>query len=153
MSPDERAVRADLQSERFQLGVDGGRWRLLWLEWPVGLFAVTAAERAGSPIEYALRVDFSGYPQRAPTATPWDVDRNERLATDKRPKGCRVGRVFRTNWEKGQALYAPWDRVALEGHPNWASEHTVYAWHPQRDIAFFLGCVYELLNDDDYIGV
>ena len=153
MAPDERAVRADLRSARFQLGVDGGRWRLLSFDWPVGLFAVAAADRAGSPVEYALRVDFSGYPQRAPTATPWDVDCNELLSADKRPKGYRVGRVFRCNWNDGQALYAPWDRVALEGHPNWANDHVIFAWHAQRDIAFFLGCVYELLNDDDYTGV
>ena len=153
MMPDERAVREDLRSARFQLGVDSGRWRLLSFEWPVGLFAVAAAERPGSPVECVLQIDFSEYPQRAPTATPWDLDRNDQLSSDQRPKGHRVGRVFRCDWKDGKALYAPWDRVALEGHSNWASEHAVYAWHPRRDIAFFLGCVHDLLNDDDYTGV
>ena len=153
MAPDERAVREDLRSARFQLGVDGGRWRLLSFEWPVGFFAVAAAERPGSPVEYVLRIDFSGYPQHAPTATPWDLDCNDQLSADERPKGQHVGHVFRTDWNHGQALYAPWDRVALEGHSNWVNDHVVYAWHPRRDIAFFLGCVYDLLNDDDYTGV
>ena len=150
--PDERAVRADLASPRFRAGVDAGMWRLVSFEWPVGVFVVAAAERDNSPPEYALRIDLTGYPQQAPTATPWDLNLGAALTAEGRPKGERVGHVFRSDWEHGQALYAPWDRTALQSHVEWPTTHSTYAWHPGRDVAFFLTCVHDLLNDDEYLG-
>lgn len=152
-SPDELAVRADLDSGVFQSGVDDRRWRLVELEWPIGVFAVSAAPRADSPAEFGLRIDLSGYPQQAPTAEPWSIERRERLTASERPKGERAADVFRSDWEQGRALYAPWDRVGLAAHGEWAGQHRNYTWHPGRDLAFFLRCVYDLLNDDDYLGV
>ena len=114
---------------------------------------MSAAERPGSPSEYGLRVDLAGYPQEAPTATPWDLELNVVLAPERRPKGSRVGHVFRTDWEDGEALYAPWDRKGLSEHSEWAQDHPADAWHPEREIAFFLGRVHELLNTDDYAGL
>lgn len=152
-SPDELAVRAALDSGAFQSGVDDGRWRLVEFEWPVGVFAVSAAPRNNSPAEFGLRIDLSGYPQQAPTAEPWNIDRRARLTASERPKGERAADVFRSDWKDGRALYAPWDRVGLAVHSEWASQHQAYAWHPGRDLAFFLRRVYDLLNDDDYLGV
>ena len=77
---------AALDSAAFQSGVDGGRWRLVSFDWPVGVFAVSAAPRDSSPDEYGLRIDFAGYPQQAPTAEPWNLGRGERLADCERPK-------------------------------------------------------------------
>ena len=153
LSPDEHAVLAALDSAAFQSGVDSGRWRLVSLDWPVGVFAVSAAPRDSSPDEYGLRIDFARYPQQAPTAEPWNLGRGERLADCERPKGERAAKVFRCDWEQGRALYAPWDRIALSGHSNWISEHKAYVWHSGRDVVFFLRCVHDLLNDDDYLGV
>ena len=152
IAPDELAARAALQSARYQSGVDSKRWRLVSLEWPVGVFAVSAAPRDNSPPEYVLRIDLTGYPQQAPTAEPWNLERGERLAPGERPKGERAAEIFRCDWEQGSALYAPWDRIALAGHPNWVTQHKAYVWHPGRDVAFFLHCVHDLLNDDDYLG-
>ena len=153
MAPDERALRAALEVAGFQSGVDDGRWRLVKLEWPIGIFAVSAAERPNSPGEFGLRIDLSGYPQQAPTATPWDLELSTSLAAERRPKGARAGHVFRTNWEHGRALYAPWDRKGLCAHAEWVQHHPADAWHPERDLSFFLGHVHELLNADDYTGI
>ena len=153
IAPDERAVRAALKSAVFQSGVDSGRWRLVSFDWPVGVFAVSAAPRNNSPAEYGLRIDFTGYPQQAPTAEPWSLERGERLAPYERPKGERAAATFRCDWEQGRALYAPWDRIALTTHPNWVSQYKAYAWHPGRNVVFFLRCVHDLLNNDDYLGV
>ena len=154
MAPDERALRAALETAVFRSGVDGGRWRLVDLEWPIGIFTVSAAARPNAPSEYGLRIDLSSYPQQAPTATPWDMCLGASLAPDRRPKGERVGKVFyNSNWAEDLALYAPWDRKALEGHPAWPDRHPEDVWHPRRDIAFFLERVHELLNADDYTGI
>lgn len=154
VAPDERALRAALRAAGYQSGVDGGRWRLVDLDWPIGVFAVSAAERPNSPSEFGLRIDLSGYPQQAPTAAPWDLDIDAALPSDRRPKGDRVGKVFyNSNWTENLALYAPWDRKALEGHSAWRDQHPEDLWHPRRDIAFLLSRVHELLNADDYTGV
>lgn len=153
LAPDERALRAALDAAAFRSGVDGGRWRLVDLNWPIGVFAVSAAERPNSPSEYGLRIDLTRYPQDAPTAAPWDLGLNAPLAADGRPKGARADHVFRTDWEHGEALYAPWDRKGLNAHSEWAQNHPADAWHSGRDVAFFLSRVHELLNADDYSGI
>src|SRR5262245_1928573 len=118
MGPDERALRDHLRSARFQAGVDAGRWRLIWVRWPDALIAISAAQRDGAPREFALEVELSGYPVSAPTGCPWDVEAEAILSQAKRPKGDRVSQLFRTDWEEGRALYAPWDRLGLP-HGDW----------------------------------
>ena len=49
----------------------------------------------------------------------------------------------------GRALYAPWDRVGLAAHGEWAGQYRNYAWHPGRNLAFLHGAHhYETLNID-----
>jgi hypothetical protein len=154
IGPDERAFREHIARARFLAGVARGHWRIVAeLGWPLVVFAIGAAPREGAPREYGLRTDLAGYPFQAPTSTPWDLERDEPLAAERRPKGHRVGHVFRADWNGGSALYAPYDRVALAGHGNWTLEHPRYAWEPTRDVAWFLSVIHDLLNDDDYMGV
>ncbi len=148
MAPDERALRAALDSPAFRSGVDGGRWRLISLDWPVAVFVVFAAARHDSPGNYGLRLDLTRYPQQAPTGSLWDLERDDWLASDERPKGGLAEHVFRTDWENGRATYAPWDRVALEGHSEWARQHPQDTWHPGRGIGFILSRVHSVLHAD-----
>ena len=154
MSPDERIFREHVASARFQEGIERGRWRIVGdIAWPVVLVAVSAAPRDGAPSEYALRFDLTEYPETAPTATPWNPASGKVLEQELRPKGERVGYVFRTDWNEGKALYAPFDRVALNSHPNWGTQHPRRAWNPRKDLAWLLHILHELLNNDDYTGI
>lgn len=153
LDPDERAFRADVADARFVAGVSAGRWRIVAYSWPFVVFGIVAAPRKNSPREFFLRSNLAGYPFVAPTSTPWDQAQNQQLPAAARPKGERVGRVFRVDWENGRALYAPYDRVALSSHPNWKQEHPEHAWTDQRDITWFLSVVSDLLNNDDYLGI
>lgn len=153
LAPDERALATDLASARFRDGADRSFWRLVSLDWPHALIAVSAAPRSDSPTEFLLKIECSGYPAHAPTGCPWDADTNGILAPGKRPKGERAARVFRDDWEDGRALYAPWDRVGLNGHGEWPMKYARSMWHSGRDISFYLQNVHDLLNDDDYLGV
>lgn len=153
LSPAERSIRSHLSSGRFQQGVDDGRWRLISMEWPVAFIAVSAAPREGAPTEFVLRFDLSGYPQPGPTAGVWDLDTGELLAAALRPKGVRAAHVFRSDWENGRALYAPWDHVALNGHGDWPQKHPHQAWHARRDLTFYLTNTWDVLNDDEYLGI
>ena len=123
------------------------------IDWPVVLIAVAAAARVSSPNEFALRFDLAGFPETAPTATPWNPATGEILDEKSRPKGELVGPVFRTDWEGGMALYAPFDRVALKWHPDWKTQYPRRAWNSSKDITWLLQVIHEMLNNDDYIGI
>ena len=154
MSPDERVFRAHLTSTRFHEGVERCRWRIVGeVSWPIVQVAVAAAPRDNAPSEYVLRFDLAGYPDSAPTAMPWNPATGDVLEATARPKGSRVGHVFRTDWEYGRALYAPFDRVALSSHPNWRTTHPRRVWDSSKDLAWILQILHEMLNNEDYTGV
>jgi hypothetical protein len=60
--------------------------------------------------------------------------------------------AFRTNWNNAIALYAPWDRVALACHPDWAAKHPGVAWKRSHTIVHYLRMTLELLWSDEYTG-
>lgn len=73
-----------------------------------------------------------------------------------RPKGrpgSRFERIFRTDWNGGNAFYHPYDRVAVSGHENWATENPFVIWTPECTIVDYLLEFRKLLNSKDYIGV
>lgn len=117
------------------------------------MIGIRAGIREGGPEWIVLRFELRDYPTRAPTGTPWNRQTGLRLEAQLRPKGERASMAFRSDWEEGRALYTPYDRVALESHPQWAQTYPLHAWHPKRTLVFYLECVYELLNDSEYVGV
>jgi hypothetical protein len=151
--PDKRAFEAHANAPAFLAGVYRGDWKIDSVNWPKVQFTVTAAPREGAPSSFTLRCDFTNYAADAPTATPWDPDTNTVLAPNKRPKGELVGMVFRFDWEQGRALYAPYDRLALAGHPGWKVEHPRYIWTGKQDLAWWVERIWDLLNSDDYVGL
>lgn len=148
IAPDQRAFEADAGKAAFRLGHAEGRWRLLRVAWPYVLISVTARDGRG----FTLRFNCAGYPQIAPTAGPWDAERDATLAFDLWPRGNggRVTAVFRTDWKGGSALYLPCDREGLAGHENWRTEMPSKIWRPADGIVQYLELVYELLNSRDY---
>lgn len=154
IAPDERALREHLRGGRFLSGAAEGRWRLISVDWPIAIVAVSAAPRPSSPKEFVLRFEVGGYPNTTPTGGIWDLAANTSLPADRRPKGERAAQLFRSDgWVGGAtAMYAPWDRMGLQGHADWAQKHPHDAWNPQRDLSFILAKVHEVLNADDYLG-
>ena len=153
MAVDEQVLRAHLEAGPFQSGVDRGRWRLLSLKWPYPLIAIQAADRVGGPAEYALRFECTNYPQTAPTARPWDAERNSPLPLARWPNGkSRVPLAFNPEWKDGQCLYLPCDRLSIEGHDAWRTQHPSMIWSPTSDITQYLRIVHDLLNSSDYSG-
>lgn len=151
--PDQRAFATDANAATFLAGVYRGDWRIDSVEWPKVQLTIAAAPRDGAPDSFTLRCDLTNYPAQAPTGTPWDPETHMLLSQSRRPKGERVGMVFRFDWEQGRALYAPYDRVALAGHPGWATDHPRYMWTDARDLAWWVERIWDLLNSDDYDGI
>ncbi len=153
MGVDEQVFRAHLEAGSFQSGFDRGRWRLLSISWPHSVIAVQAAERDGGPPEYALRFEGTNYPQSPPTAQPWDADGDVPLPPERWPGGkTRVPLAFNPGWRGGQCLYLPCDRLSIEGHDPWRTQHPSMIWTPASDITLYLRIVHDLLNSSDYSG-
>jgi hypothetical protein len=152
MTPDELAFREHVAGAEFQAGLDAGRWRLLSMTWPTAILAVGAGPRAESPREFFFCFDLTAYPANA-TACPIDISNGQLLPAGRRPKGEIVGHAFRTDWMEGRALYVPWDRIAIEGHPEWRTRHAGKLWSEEAGILSYLRPTHELLDSEDYEGV
>jgi hypothetical protein len=152
-APDERAFRAHVDAGPFVVGVDRGRWELVDISWPYALIDVAAAGRAGAPSAYLFRFDLTGYPKMAATACLWHAKEQRLLVEAERPKVTWTPSPFRQDWENGRALYLPCDRVAIEGHANWATEHPGELWDARQGITKYLFILSALLNEDGYVGL
>ncbi len=149
MSPDESVFRAHLAGGAFLLGASSNRWRLVDVAWPYAVFRIFALDG----IEYGFRFQCQNYPQTAPTAQPWDINKARPLRPANWPSGKhRIPKAFNPGWKGGAALYLPCDRLAIEGHVNWHHEHPSLIWNPDVGIVHYLRVVHELLNSGDYRG-
>ena len=161
--PDQRLFDDDLRSVAFRTGVIRGRWdqadgALLPadLAWPFVILWIAAARRDNAPDRFFVRLDAAGYRSVPPTGTFWDPATKASLEFAKRPKGkpdSRVAKVFRTDWESGRAFYHPYDRVAAQGHPQWAGEQPHLMWTANHTIVDYLTEIHGLLDSGDYVGV
>jgi hypothetical protein len=152
--PDETAFRQDIKQANFLAGEANGYWGIVVITWPQVLAWLAAGDRKNAPARFHVRALCAGYPNRGPTGTFWDPDKNSQLAHGLWPKGrARVAHVFRTNWEKGQAFYHPFDGLAFEKHPDWPEKYATKLWTRKDTIADWLAEFHELLNCDEYEGV
>jgi hypothetical protein len=144
----------DLAAPEFRCGEVEGRWRHVRTVWPHAVIAVSAPPRPFAPNEYSFRFECSGYRQTPVTAQPWDIAANAPLQPCRWPSGRSiVSSVFRPGWKQGQCLYLPCDRMSIEGHDHWRSQHPSRLWQPSRGIICYLEQIYELLNQSDYAGL
>jgi hypothetical protein len=162
-SPDQRLFEEDLQSAEFRIGAEKGMWGLVEaellpndLKWPKRILWIAAATRPHAPERFYIIIDAEGYRSAPPTGTFWDTATKTPLDHAKRPKGkpdSRFAKVFRTDWNNGTAFYHPYDRVAANGHPDWARERPHLAWTSDHTIVDYLEEFHALLNSGDYSGV
>lgn len=134
--PSRRRLEHDLALDEFDSGVSAGMWRVVSLDWPELVVAITA----GDGNEVGMRLNLDGYPAAAPAGRPWDLKHFALLAPELWPVSILAVATFRQDWSVGNggAPYLACDRVALSGHPDWATAHPDRAWNPGRTITFYL---------------
>lgn len=148
------ALQLHLATPEFRCGEMEGRWRLIGLVWPHVLIGVCPAPRPTGPAEVVFRFECSGYPVSPVTAGPWDVATGRILAAARWPGGRNVvASVFRPDWQAGQCLYLPTDRLSHAGHPGWSTIHPERRWRPDRGIMCYLEQIHALLHSPDYTGI
>lgn len=154
LPPDRLLLDVDLAAPAFRCGEIEGRWRLVSTQWPHTIIAVSAPPRPSAPDSFAFRFECAGYRQSPVTAQPWDTNANSPLPHQRWPTGRSiVASVFRPEFKSGHCLYLPCDRMALEGHANWANEHPSRLWQPARGIICYLEQLHDLFNQSDYSGL
>jgi hypothetical protein len=147
-------LEQDLAAPEFRRGEIEGRWRHVATSWPYTIITVAAPSRPPAPDEYAFRFECSGYRQMPVTAQPWDITANAPLPANRWPTGTSiVPSVFRPGWKNGQCLYLPCDRMSIDGHDQWRSQHPSRLWQPSRGIICYVEQLYELFNQSDYTCV
>jgi hypothetical protein len=165
MSKAQEFFQKDITADAFQAGCVRGRWGLYDdsnrpdrahpIVWPNTVIWIRAAPRPKSPDRYYFHFDLEDYPRAAPTSYCWDPVTRAVLAESKWPHSRDAAELtFRQNWPGGgrRALYAPWDRVAQEGHGDW-SNLTGQIWHPERHtIVDYSRFTSDLLNAGHYTG-
>jgi hypothetical protein len=153
MKPNESILRAHLEGPAFAAGAEAGKWGSLGaldtINLTVPVFWVRSDKRIVAAGRIHLKFNTENYPQVAPTACPWDVSSNSILAPSSWPRGPQASTVFNPTW-KSDALYAPCDRVAMQGHDAWKNLCPQWWWVPTFTIVRYLEFVYVCLNPADY---
>lgn len=156
LSLSEECFLEHVAGPEFQAGAASGWWGVepdTSVEWPYVVLWIAAPSRPNRPDRYHFRFHLQDFPTKGPTSMLWDPALKTKLAAEKRPKGTGdVAIVFRTDWKDGEALYAPWDRVAYDDHGDWALKHASRAWKSTRTIVHYLRLTKELLDSTDYHG-
>jgi hypothetical protein len=140
-----------LEEVSFISGVDRGKWELVGgveaIKWPFSILWVQAVARLMSDSRIFLRFNLENYPKSAPTACPWDIIQNCKLQNGSWPRGpYNVSTVFNPGWNNGMALYAPCDRVAMQGHDGWQHQFPQWWWRSDFTIVKYLEFVHQCLN-------
>lgn len=143
MSLEQDIFNEHINGAVFQMGVDDGIWGLHdamdAIVWPhVVIWCKASPPDGQGKGKYFFRFNLEKYPSSAPTAVPWDVDKNQVLERGKWPQwSVYVSNVFKWDWKNGAALYAPCDRSIFKdsSHQNWKDQHPVYWWGPNSTIA------------------
>lgn len=153
MKPNESLFMAHLESAPFLAGCDSGKWGLHGTfdpsSSPCPVLWVRADKRVLAEGKIYLRFNIDNYPQLAPTACPWDIKTNAKLAPAQWPKGGSISTVFNPAW-KDHALYAPCDRIAMEGHDGWKTLSSQWWWQPSFTVVRYLEFVHVCLNPADH---
>jgi hypothetical protein len=154
MKPDESLFKAHLEGAGFQAGADSGKWGIHGsvdtIGWPYPILWVRADKRIVAEGRIYLRFTINNYPQFAPTGCPWDIRTNTPLSPSLWPRGnVTVSTVFNPAWN-AQALYAPCDRMAMNGHDAWKTQSSQWWWQPTFTITRYLEFVHVCLNPADH---
>lgn len=149
-SASQRSLEAQLNSVRFQAGVEEGRWKILHYEFPVLVVGVIARDHyGGETVSFEFQLLCDNFPAVGPFVQHWDHTAQHRpepptksspgvvdaLKTWTRDGGNEYGGIYRA-WQRYGAL-----------HNSWASKRPDEAWRRDRPITFIMEHLYALVSE------
>jgi hypothetical protein len=148
--PPKRTLEAQLESVRFLVGVDAGRWELLLFHWPEVFVRVTGRDPdSGRTFAHDFCLECTGFPDPGPLVERWAYA-NSATRGSKPPAPPQPGSPgfidAMKDWPPGRGIYRAWSRDAA-AHNDWAKKRPDEAWHPKRDIVFIMEHLYALITE------
>lgn len=150
ISAAQRSLEAQLNSLRFQTGVEQGRWKIVRYAFPVLEVEVTAEDlNSGrrASLEFQLLCD--NFPALGPFVQHWDQRLKRRPAPLASSPGVtdalKIWNRDGSNSEYG-GIYRAWQRYAAQ-HNGWAAKRPDEAWHRERHITFIMEHLYGLVAE------
>ncbi|MCK9913701.1 hypothetical protein MXD81_31415 [Microbacteriaceae bacterium K1510] len=150
-SASQRSLEAQLNSVRFQAGVEEGRWKILRYAFPVLEVQVTARDPySGQEASFEFQLLCDNFPALGPFVQHWDhaakcrpepIAKSSPGVVDALKTWTRDG----SGSEYG-GIYRAWQRYAAL-HNSWASKRPDEAWHRDRHITFIMGQLYALVSE------
>jgi hypothetical protein len=147
--PDRQTYEAHLKSVRFLAGIEEGRWQVLASDFPhlyVRVLATDPETGASAVQDFHLVCD--GYPFPGPFVERWDFNLGTRPtppASDKCSPGfCDALKDWSPGGDVHGGIYRAWQRYA-GAHNDWTQKRPDEAWHRQREIAFVMERLYDLV--------
>jgi hypothetical protein len=147
----QRSLEAQLNSVRFQAGVEEGRWKILHYAFPVLEVQVTARDPDGgqtASFEFQLLCD--NFPALGPFVQHWDhaAKRRPSPPTTSSPGVVDALKTWMrdgTQHDYG-GIYRAWQRYAAL-HGGWAQKRPDHAWRHDRHITFIMEHLYALVAE------
>jgi hypothetical protein len=148
-SPAAMTLIAQLNTARFQCGVEEGRWSILALNFPHLYVRISASHPER---EDAVHAEFhlicDDYPNPGPYVERWSSEANGRAAP---PSVGSPGYIDALkDWDHGSGIhggiYRAWQRYAAL-HNDWTNKRPDQAWNSKRDIIFIMERLYDLVAE------
>lgn len=147
--PDRKTFEAHLRSARFVAGVEEGRWKVLKSAFPDLYVSITGRD---PDTGYVLTQDFhlicDNYPAPGPYVERWNFEAGSRPPPPSEGSPGYVDAM--KNWDASGnvhgGIYRAWQRHAA-GHNGWAEKRPDEAWHRERELAFVMERLYELVSE------
>ena len=151
LSAAQRTLEAQMNSLRFQAGVEEGRWKVLHYAFPVLEVEVTAKDAVSgvtASLEFHLLCD--NFPALGPFVQHWNHETQHRPAplTNSSPGVVDALKHWTRDGSQTEygGIYRAWQRYAAL-HNGWAQKRPDEAWHRNRHITFILERLYALVAE------
>lgn len=150
--PAKKTLEAQLNSVRFLVGVETGRWELLLLEWPQAYVRVTGRDPdTGRTFAHDFRLECTGFPDPGPFVERWTYADGATHGSRPPAPGLEAPGFIEALKEWGGSggsggIYRAWNRGAAS-HNNWAARRPDEAWHSRREIIFIMEHLYALVTE------
>jgi hypothetical protein len=148
-SASQRSLEAQINSVRFQAGVEEGRWKVLRYDFPnveVEVMARDPYSDGTASFQFQLRCD--NFPALGPFVQHWDHATQQRPAplTNSSPGVVDALKTWGNLPNQYGGIYRAWQRDAAQ-HNNWVAKRPDEAWRRDRHITFIMEHLYALVAE------
>jgi hypothetical protein len=145
----QRSLEAHVNSVRFQVGVEEGRWKIIRYEFPLLEVDVTAADPdSGQCATFGFQLLCDNFPALGPFVQHWDHAARCRPnpPTDSSPGVVDALKTWNHIDATYGGIYRAWQRYGAL-HSDWAAKRPDEAWRRNRHLTFIMEHLYALVSE------